>query len=76
MGRLIFLLAVIAAVYWLLRTYLNPSSGPAKSESSEQMVRCEQCGVHLPQSESILAAGNYYCCDAHRLQHASRCEKS
>jgi uncharacterized protein len=36
------------------------------------MVRCVQCGVHLPKSESILAGGNYYCSDAHRREHTSK----
>jgi uncharacterized protein len=31
------------------------------------MVVCAQCGVHLPQSDSIKANGAYFCCEAHRL---------
>jgi uncharacterized protein len=30
------------------------------------MVRCAQCGVHLPKSESILVGGNFFCCAEHR----------
>ncbi len=74
MGRLIFLFAVVAVVYWLLRSYLRQPPKQAMPESSEEMVRCVQCGVHLPKSESILAGGDYFCCDAHRREHAGRSE--
>jgi uncharacterized protein len=30
------------------------------------MVRCAQCGVHLPRSEGFLSQGNYFCSDEHR----------
>lgn len=72
MSRLIFLFAVIAVVYWLLKSYLKQPTKPAEPKSSEDMVRCAQCGVHLPKSESILAGGEYFCSDAHRRDHSGR----
>ncbi len=72
MSRLLFLLAVIAVVYLLLKRYSKPSSRQDVSASGEDMVRCARCGVHLPKSESILSGGNYYCCDAHRREHESK----
>jgi hypothetical protein len=36
------------------------------------MVRCESCGLNLPQSEALpgtdAAAGRWYCCEAHRRE--------
>lgn len=72
MSRLIFLIAVIAVVYWLLRSYLKQSPKQDVPPSAEEMVRCAQCGVHLPKSESILAGGEYFCCEEHRRERASR----
>ncbi len=72
MSRLLFLLAVIAVVYWLLKRYSKTSSRQDTDASGEDMVRCAHCGVHLPKSESILSGGNYYCCDAHRREHESK----
>jgi uncharacterized protein len=74
MSRLLFLLAVAVVVYLLLRSYRKPAPGQDKDVSApaEEMVRCVQCGVHLPKSESILAGGNFYCSDAHRRQHTSK----
>lgn len=73
MSRLLFLLAVIVVVYLLLKSFRR--SAPKQDVPPapvEEMVRCAKCGVHLPKSESILAGGNFYCSDAHRIEHSSR----
>ena len=72
MSRLIFLFAVGAVVYWLLKSYAKQP--PKKDETfvAEDMVRCSQCGVHLPKSESILAGGQFFCSEAHRIESAKR----
>ena len=69
------LLAVIAwLVYRLLKGYAHsveqdrPVPPPTKAEG-EDMVRCVECGVHLPRSESILSKGEFFCCEAHRQKH-------
>lgn len=72
MSRLLFLLAVIVVVYLLLRSFRKQAPKQDVPSASEEMVRCAQCGVHLPKSESILAEGSYYCSDAHRREHASK----
>lgn len=39
----------------------------------EKMVRCDQCGIHLPASEAVDAPGAlHFCSPAHREQHQSR----
>lgn len=72
MSRLLFLLAVIVVVYLLLRSFRKQAPRQDAPPVAEEMVRCAQCGVHLPKSESILAGGSYYCSDAHRREHASK----
>jgi uncharacterized protein len=72
MSRLFFLLAVIIIVYLLLKSYRRQAPKQDVSASAEEMVRCAQCGVHLPKSESILAGGNFYCSDVHRREHISK----
>lgn len=72
MSRLLLLLAVIIVVYLLLKSYRRQAPKQDVSASAEEMVRCAQCGVHLPKSESILASGNFYCSDAHRREHTSK----
>jgi uncharacterized protein len=72
MSRLIFLFAIAAVVYWLLKSYSKKPPQKDEPAASEDMVRCSQCGVHLPKSESILAGGKFFCCEAHRLEHAKQ----
>ena len=72
MSRLLFLLAVVVLVYLLLKSFRRQTPRQDASAPVEDMVRCAQCGVHMPKSESILAGGNYYCSDAHRREHTSK----
>lgn len=66
MSRLIFIVAVIGLVYWLLKSYRNQASKPTPTTESEEMVRCIQCGLHIPKGESLSADGKYFCCEDHR----------
>lgn len=73
MSRLILLVIVVAVAYWLLRSFLKPAPKGEQS-TSEAMVQCAHCGVHLPQSGAISADGKYFCCEAHRREHAEHRE--
>ena len=67
-------LIAIAVVFWLLYrlilTVLNKTKGHGKPrrapQQGERMVRCEQCGMHVPRSEALEQGGKYYCCEEHR----------
>jgi len=73
MSRLLFFAAIIVIVYLLLKSYRKqPPKEDDASGQSEDMVRCAQCGVHLPKHESIMADGKRYCSEAHRLAHAAK----
>jgi uncharacterized protein len=61
-------LAIVALVFWLLRRYrrsLEDNGKPRRAEI-EDMVRCAQCGMHLPRSESIESGGRFFCSVEHR----------
>ena len=74
MSRLIFYFAIAAVAYWLLKSYFRQPPKQDEPKSAEDMVRCVQCGIHQPRSESILAGGEYFCCEAHRRDRAGRAE--
>lgn len=38
----------------------------AEHPEIEQMVACAHCGLHVPESESIRGAGEFFCSDEHR----------
>ena len=67
MGRLLLLVAIILAVWWLTRAPRSKgTSGSASKTLPERMVRCAHCGVYLPQSEALGAGDKYYCNEEHR----------
>lgn len=66
MSRLIFFVAIAVVVYVLLKSYRKNSTPPQSQTQTEDMVRCLQCGVHVPRSESVQADGKNFCCAAHR----------
>ena len=79
MGRFLpFIIIGVLAYFFLLRPRLRPPPAPPgqsaatgqqpRSGSGEDMVRCSQCGVHLPRSEGILSQGRIFCSEEHRLK--------
>lgn len=79
MSRLLFIVIIVVAVFWLLKLYrrqLPKEDMPGKETpgQAEDMVRCVHCGVHLPKRESVLAGGKFYCSEAHRRMHADKAE--
>jgi len=73
-ARLFILIGIAALFFWVIWRYVRqkinqqpPPSGSDNSPPGEDMVRCAQCGVHLPKSESIVTQGAFFCSEAHRL---------
>ncbi|OGB20849.1 MAG: hypothetical protein A3I66_19810 [Burkholderiales bacterium RIFCSPLOWO2_02_FULL_57_36] len=47
----------------------NPQS---PVEAAETMIRCAQCGMHIPASEAVLVQSDLaFCSEEHRLKHFS-----
>ena len=69
MGKVaLIVLLVIVLVFWLrLKTGTKSAPPPQAKTDDELMVVCNQCGVHLPTSESVQGrSSRRYCSDAHR----------
>jgi uncharacterized protein len=69
--KLILLALAAWVVYRLVKNYgrgIQQEDAP-KHKTSEDMVRCAHCGVHLPRSESIVSHGESFCTDEHRQLH-------
>lgn len=65
MLKLLLLAVAIWLVLLLLKHYRRSVDAPRASKQQEDMVRCEECGVYLPRSASILKHGAYFCCEQH-----------
>lgn len=73
MAKFLMLIGVIVAVVLLVKNYQRSlarqdekTADQPATVKSEDMVRCDHCGVHLPKSESFLSQGHFYCSDDHR----------
>ncbi|KNH08512.1 Pyrimidine deaminase [Candidatus Burkholderia brachyanthoides] len=51
----------------------NANAAPsAPPQLADPLVRCAQCGVHMPSSAAIGAAGQRFCCADHARRYAAR----
>jgi len=67
MSRIIFIIVIVALVYWLFKSYSRKQHRQDQEQppTTQDMVSCAHCGINLPKSESVSADGKYYCCVAH-----------
>ena len=67
--RLLLLLAIIAAAFWLWRRIAAPTRRhDDTSADPAPMVRCAHCGVHVPRTRALPQDDNWYCSQAHLEQ--------
>ena len=68
MGRLLVLLLIVVLAVWFVRRALRradeQAAAPAE-RTSDELVRCVQCGVLLPRAEARMSAGAIYCSEEH-----------
>ena len=71
MAKILLLALGLALAYWILKRYRRKidRNAPQPKFRGEDMVRCSQCGVHLPRSESLRSGEAFYCSVEHRPQH-------
>jgi len=83
MGFIRFLLLILVGVIlWrLIKKFQNARLYEPKKDSISPtppqktdgiMVRCEYCGLHLPENEALHIGTVWYCCETH--QYASQNE--
>ncbi len=66
--KYLLLIALVAVIWWVVKNRSGrPMQRPSKkSAAPEMMVTCAHCGVHLPQSDSVVEDGVHFCSEAHR----------
>ena len=66
--KYLFWAIVIAFVWWAWRRSRSAAANqqPPAAPTTQDMVTCAHCGVHLPRSEALTAGGHSYCSAAHR----------
>jgi uncharacterized protein len=71
MGKYLLLIAGVLVVYWIIRSSLRRrrDDGRQNKTIADDMVRCAECGVHVPRGESLAVHGQFYCCAEHQRRH-------
>ncbi len=77
--KYLLLLVLLAVVFFMLgarrrggadETARKPQPpAPAKPQA---MVRCAECGMHLPADEALPGKGGVFCSGAHRASYEAR----
>lgn len=68
--RNLFLIVAIVLVFFIVRLLLRRagSAGKRRVEGPRQMVRCDHCGLHVPDDEAVRSQdGHVFCSEEHRL---------
>ncbi|MFO8023857.1 PP0621 family protein [Thiohalophilus sp.] len=69
---LALLIWLIIRLYQRFKALGQQRRSASKKQSArpiENMVRCEQCGTHVPEKEALEQDGHYYCSRAHLPRH-------
>ena len=71
--RLLLLLAMLWLAWRLVRNLLpgartdqSQDTPPSAPPTESKMIRCEQCGVHIPEQEAFSARGHFFCSLEHQ----------
>lgn len=65
---------LIALAVWLavqlVRRLLRKPGKPARTTKAvtHRMVRCERCGLHVPEREAVREGERFFCSVEHRLE--------
>lgn len=77
MGKYLLLIVGVLVVYWIIRASVrrrgardtHGDSARQNKTIADDMVRCAECGVHLPRGESLTVRGQFYCSADHQQRH-------
>ena len=68
MSRIFLLLAIVGVIVLVYRLrQIAKSKAPTRSKPIPQKtVRCDYCGIHVPENEAVRLNGRNYCCEEHK----------
>ena len=78
MSRIIFLIVLLVVGFLLLKSWQRRQSlqqhkkTAGKMTNNTRMVRCLQCGLHVPEHEAISQGGKHFCSLEHATQHLTK----
>jgi formylmethanofuran dehydrogenase subunit E len=65
MSRILLLIILLWILYVVIKRFMAKTRSNKTSEKggtrTEKIVACSQCGLHIPESESLVVNGMVYC---------------
>jgi len=65
-SKLVLLVIATVVVYFVLTGLARKRRQRSAPPPAEAMVPCAHCGVNIPRSEALGAAGRFFCSEEHR----------
>lgn len=72
MSRLLLLAAIVAVGWYLYRQWNLPAGGqggapgtPPQAPPPQNVTRCLECGIHVPESNGVRYQNMFFCCPEH-----------
>lgn len=76
MSRILFIIVLLVVGFLLIRSWQRRQSlkqqQTGKIKKNTRMVRCLQCGLHVPENEAISQGGKHFCSLEHATQHLTK----
>ncbi|MEB4591023.1 PP0621 family protein [Candidatus Thiothrix sp. Deng01] len=79
MSRILFILVLLVVGFLLLKSWQrkqrldqHDQQTSGKTTNNTRMVRCLQCGLHVPEQEAISQGGKHFCSLEHATQHLTK----
>jgi len=63
--RILVLIAIGLLLYVIIGNLLRKNRASTPKASSEKMVQCQHCGLHILEQEALQNGSNYYCSQEH-----------
>lgn len=72
--RILILLAIALLLYIIISNLVKKmrAEEKAKAVTSEQMVRCVHCGLHILEQEALQDGQQYFCSQEHVEAHRNQ----
>ncbi|HHA18490.1 MAG TPA: hypothetical protein ENK70_02155 [Methylophaga sp.] len=67
--RILVLIAIGLLLYVIISNFLRKNRKLPPKSITEQMVKCEQCGLHILEQEAIQSDNHFYCSQEHLEAH-------
>jgi uncharacterized protein len=65
--KLLILIIVVAGAFYIYRRIKGKPAAPQPPQEmrSTRAVKCELCGLHVPEEEAVRRDHHVYCCQDH-----------